>query len=130
MGTQIGTRQEDLPDDDGAGAKGLADSFDLCSKEILRDFDHDARAITGQAVGIDRATVGDGLQRLDGHVHHLTSRLAVDGADKADATGIALGVWIIGAGGDQLRAGGFVVFQPVWVRILAHAAASSVRARR
>ncbi|MNS61942.1 hypothetical protein D3C72_949870 [compost metagenome] len=130
LGAQVGARQEDLADRDGAGTQGLADGAHLGREEGLGQFDHDAGAVAGQAVGVDRAAVGHGLQRLDGHVDDLAPGLAVDGADQTHAAGVAFRRRVIGAAFDQPGAVGFILGQPVGLRCVGHAAASSVRARR
>ncbi len=113
LGAQVGARQEDLANSDGAGAQGLADRAHLGREEGLGQFDHDPGAVAGQAVGVDRAAVGHGLQRLDGHLDDLAARLAVDGADQTHAAGVAFGRWVIGPAFDQAGAVGFILGQPV-----------------
>jgi hypothetical protein len=63
----------------------------LVGEEVLRDRDQDAGAVAGLAVGVDGAPVPDGLERLDRQLDDFAARLAVDGADQADAAGVALG---------------------------------------
>ena len=50
----------------------------------------DAGAVAGLAVGVHRAAVPDGLERVDAGLHHLAARLAVERGDQADAAGIVL----------------------------------------
>jgi hypothetical protein len=56
----------------------VAGAHDLVVEERRRDLHVDARAVAGLAIGIDRAPVPDGLQRVDPVFHHLARRLAVD----------------------------------------------------
>ena len=51
-------------------------------EEILRDFDMDAGAVAGLAVGIDRAAMPDRLQRIDAGLHHVAALLAVERRDR------------------------------------------------
>jgi hypothetical protein len=69
--------------------------------------DQHAGAVAGLAVGVDRAPVPEGLQGLDRQFDDFATRLAVDGADQADAAGVALGGRIIGMAVDQALAVGF-----------------------
>ena len=50
----------------------------------------DAGAVAGLAVGVHRAAVPDGLQRVDAGLHDVAAPLAVKGRDHADAAGIVL----------------------------------------
>src|SRR5690606_15380576 len=67
-----------------------------------------AGPVAGLAVGVDRAAVPDALQGADGELDHLAPRLAVDGADQADAAGVALRGGVVGVGGRERRAVGEV----------------------
>ena len=135
LGAQVGARQEDLADADGPRTQGLADGGHLFGEEALRQLGHDARAVARQAVGIDRAAVGHGLQTADRIFDHVAARRAVDGTDQADAAGVPLRAAIIGVSGFQPVAGLVVLGQPVTLLgryrplacMSAHAATSSVR---
>jgi hypothetical protein len=59
--------------------------------------------------------VPEGLQGLDRQFDDFAARLAVDGADQADAAGVALGGRIIGVAVDQALAVGQIVLD-----LLAH----------
>ena len=63
----------------------------------------DSGAVTGHAVGVDRAAVPDCLQRLDGGLDHGTCRLAVAGGDKADTAGIMFHLRTIDTGVGKTR---------------------------
>src|SRR5689334_23832858 len=71
-------------------------------EEILRDLHMNARTVTGLAVGIDRATMPDSLQRGDGGFDHLAARLAVEGGNDAHTTGIMLLARIIESVGGEM----------------------------
>ena len=104
LSAEIGARQEDLADEDRAGTRLVADIFDLLAEEGLRHIDHDAGAVAGLAVGIDRAAVEQGLQRLDGQIDDFALLRAVDGTDDADAAGRDFGFGIIGVAVDKALA--------------------------
>ena len=75
---EIGARQEHHADGEAADLRELAAGVaDILPKEVLRDFDMDARAIAGLAVGIDGTAVPHGLQGVDAGRNDVTSPLAV-----------------------------------------------------
>ncbi len=104
LGAEVGARQEDLADEDRARTRRMADQADLFAKEILRDADHDAGAIARLAVGVDRATVEQGLQRAHGQFDDLALGRAVDRADEADTAGVLFGGRVIGVAIDEALA--------------------------
>jgi hypothetical protein len=63
-------------------ARLMPGAHDLVVEERRRDLHVDARAVARLAIGIHRAPVPDGLQRVDAVFHDLARRLAVDGHDK------------------------------------------------
>ncbi len=101
LGAEVGARQEDLADQDRARPRRMADIAHLLAEEVLRHIDHDARAVARLAVGIDRAAVEQGLQRLDGEFDDVTARRAVDRGDEADAAGVLFRGRIVGMAVDQ-----------------------------
>ena len=135
LGAQVGARQEDLADADGPRTQGLADGGHLFGEEALGQLRHDAGAVARQAVGIDRAAVGHGLQAADRIFDHVAAGRAVDRADQAHTAGVPFGGAVIGVPGFQPVAGLFVFVQPVTLLgryrplacMSAHAATSSVR---
>lgn len=88
--SEVVARQEHLADGDRAGAQDVADAGHLVGEEVLRHAQQHAGAVAGLAVGVDRAAVPDALQGGDGQLDHLAAGLAVQGADEADAAGVAL----------------------------------------
>ena len=90
LGAKVGARQEDHADADQVLARVVAGQRDLLLEEGLGDLHVDAGAVAGLAVGIDRATVPDRLERLDPGLDHLAPRPAVDRGDQADAAGVVL----------------------------------------
>ena len=60
------------------------------AEEFLRHLQMDARAVAGLAVGVHRAAVPHGFQRLDPARDDFAARLAVDGGHQPDAAGIVL----------------------------------------
>ncbi len=101
---EIGTRQEDLTNEDRAGARLVADILDLLAEEGLRHIDHDAGAIARLAVGIDRTAVEQGLQRLDRQIDDFALLRAIDRADNTDTAGRDFGFRIVGVAVDQALA--------------------------
>ncbi len=88
---EIGFRQEHLADRDRPLVHELVPgAHHDFGEEILRNLDVDAGAVAGLAVGIDRAPVPDGLQRVDPRLHHLAPRLAVQRRHQPDAASIVL----------------------------------------
>ena len=85
---QIGAGQECHADRDRPGAGGVSGAADMVVEKFLRNFHHDAGAVAGHAVGVDRAPVPERLQRFDAGIHDLAARLAVDCRDQPDAAGI------------------------------------------
>ena len=72
----------------------------------------DAGAVTGLAVGVDRAAVPDRAQRIDARLHHLAPRLAVDRRDEADAAGVVLEARVVQAVRREMRGVAPVVGNP------------------
>ena len=89
LGFQIGARQECHTHRNRPVAGGVTGAADMIAEKVLRDFDQDAGAVPGHAVGIDRASVPQRLQSLDPGFDNLAARLAVDRGDQTDAAGIA-----------------------------------------
>ena len=106
LGTEVGARQEHRADRDATALDVLAARVaDVFLEEILRDFDVDAGAVTGLAVGVDGAAMPYRLQGIDARHDDVTATLAVQCHDQADAAGIGSfgGVVAIGIG-EALRA--------------------------
>ncbi len=101
LGAEVDARQEDLAHGDGARAQLVAGAADLVGEEVLGHGHEDAGAVAGLAVGVHGPAVPERLQRLDRQLHHLAARLAVDGADEADAAGVALRSGVVGAAFDE-----------------------------
>ena len=111
---EIGLRQKHLSDGDRAGMQQMTAALDGIGEEILRDFDVNARAVAGLAIGIDRTAMPDGLERVDTGFHHVAAGLAVQGGDEADAAilvlhrrrvGVREAFGILLPGGHEFRAG-------------------------
>jgi hypothetical protein len=79
----------------------MAGIADLGVEKGARQTQQHARPVAGLAVGVDRAAMPDGLQRLEGQIDDLAAGGTVDGGDQTDAAGIALRARIIGMGIDQ-----------------------------
>jgi hypothetical protein len=80
--------QKDLPDRKIAVGRLVTDQLDVILEEALRYLNVNAGAIAGLAVGIHRAAMPYGLERLDPLLDHAAARLAVDRCNEADTTGI------------------------------------------
>ena len=88
---KIGFRQKNLPHRDAPGAEPIATAFHHGGEEILRDFDMDARTITGFAIGIHRAAMPNGAQSINTGLHHFPPRLAIQRGHQANTAGIMFG---------------------------------------
>ena len=88
---KIGLGQKDHAHRDPAGLELVAAIAHRLGKEILRDFNMDARAIARLAIGIDGTAVPDGLERINTGLNDLTRGAAIEGGDEAHAAGIMLG---------------------------------------
>jgi hypothetical protein len=108
---EIGARQKHLPHGDELAHVGfVAGPADLIVEEADRNLDVDARAVAGLAIGIDRAAVPDGLERLDPLFHHPARGSAVDGDHKPHPAG---GMLILGpVEGMGVHEGALVFFCP------------------
>ena len=85
---QIGARQENLADGEQIGLGRMAGTADMFVEEIEWQFDMDAGAIAGLAIGIDGTAVPDCLQGFDTRHDDAARRLAIGSGDQPDATGI------------------------------------------
>ena len=88
---QIGFWQKDLPHRNAPGAEPITTAFHDGGKEILRDFNMDARTIAGLAIGIHRAAMPNGAQRINAGLHNLSPWLAIQRGNKANTAGIMFG---------------------------------------
>ena len=88
-----------------AGLQLGAAALHRLGEEVLRDFDVDAGAVAGLAVGVHGAAMPHRLQRIDARLHHVAPRLAVECRDEADAAGIVFLRRIVGV----LKFGGVAV---------------------
>ncbi|KFL48668.1 hypothetical protein IL54_4547 [Sphingobium sp. ba1] len=104
LGGQVGARQEDHADGEAVGQRLVAGVGNGVVKEAHRQIDMDARAIAGLAIGIDRAAMPHGLQRIDRGGDDAAAGTAIGGGDEADATGVAFQVGMIHALGGDPRA--------------------------
>ena len=77
---------------------------DRIVKEAHRQVDMDTRAIASLAIGVDRAPMPHGLQRIDRGGDDATRRAAVGRGNEAHATGVAFQVRMIHALGGDPRA--------------------------
>ena len=82
---KVGLGQEHHAHRDTARRWFVAGAANGFGKEILRDFDVDAGAVAGLAIGVDCAPVPNGLQRIDTGLHHVAPGDAIEGCDHADA---------------------------------------------
>ena len=87
---EVGLRQEHLADGDRAGHQHRPATLHRRGEKVLRDFDMDARAVAGLAIGVHRAAMPHRLQRIDAGLHNVAPLLAIQRGDEADAAGIVL----------------------------------------
>jgi len=95
---QVGLGQKHHADRPAPGFAALAAALQLLGEEVVRDFDVDAGAVAGLAIGVHGAAVPDGLQRIYPRLHHVAPRLAVERRHQSDAAVIVLLQRVIGAG--------------------------------
>ena len=107
--SEIGARQEDLPDTDRVIGWLVAAATDLIAEKLLRNLNPDARAVTGLAIGVDSAAVPDVLEGLDAHFYDFTARLPIERCHKSDTAGAMLILRIVGMRIDQALAIVFVI---------------------
>ena len=105
---QVGARQEDHPDRGQIGLGPVAGALDVLVEEVDRNLDMDAGTVAGLAVGVDRAAVPDGLQRVDRRADDTPAGLAVGGGDQPDAAGIGLELGPVHADLGDARAFGWI----------------------
>ena len=107
---EIGARQEHHADRQPSGLRDLAARVaDIFLEEVLRDLDVEARAVAGLAVGVDRAAVPHGLQRIDAGRDHVAASLAVQRHDETDAAGIESLGGVVTIGGGELGGAALIV---------------------
>ena len=85
---EIGARQEDHPDRQPVRQHFMAAIGDGVVEKPLRQVDMNARAVAGLAIGIDRAAVPHGFQRIDRRLDHPPRGHPVGRRNKADAARI------------------------------------------
>ena len=107
---EVGARQEHHADGDAPDLRDLAARIaDIFLEEILRDFDVDARAVAGLAVGVHGAPMPHRLQRIDARGDHVAPSLAVQRDHQTDAAGIESLGGVVAVGGGQLLGSALVV---------------------
>ena len=97
----VGPRQEHHADGEPAGQRFVAGVADMLLEKFLRDLHMNAGPVAGLAVGIHRAAMPEGGQRLDAELDDFAACLAVDRDNQPDAARIVLVGRIIGARGDK-----------------------------
>ncbi len=102
--TEVRARQEDHADSQAVGQRLVTGVRDRIVKEAHRQVDMDTRAIASLAIGVDRAPMPHGLQRIDRGGDDATRRAAVGRGNEAHATGVAFQVRMIHALGGDPRA--------------------------
>ena len=104
LGHQIGARQEHHANRHiGVLGDGVPGALDMLAEKVLGNLQVDTGAVTGLAVGVDRAAMPNRLQRLNPGKHHLAPRFTVNGGDEADPAGVVLIGRIISVTGGQTR---------------------------
>ena len=68
----------------------MSRAFDVLPEKTLGDLNLDPCAVTGLAIGVDRAAMPHRLQGGDARFHHPAAGSAIDGGHKSDTTGIML----------------------------------------
>ena len=102
LGAEVGLGQEDHAHGEAPGKDLVAGALDVLLEEVLGNLQVDAGAVAGLAVGIHGAPVPHRFQRVDAGQNHLAPRLAVDGGDETDATGIVFVGRVVEAGCGQV----------------------------
>jgi hypothetical protein len=82
---EVGARQEHHADRETP--RHVLVAVQLLPEEVLRDLDIDPGAVSGLAVGVDRAAMPHCAQGIDRRLDHLAPWLTVDRGDEADAAG-------------------------------------------